>query len=475
MKTILSSVQNLAISIFIIVATTQCFASKSSWKNVISGSTDTLTNNNINNMQISFVPFFGTNGYQTDSVVTNLSINILAGYIHTVKVAEFGGLVNIVRKDAGNCQLAGIGNIVGNNSKGFQGAGIFNTAKTLNGTQIAGNVNYAYMASGLQISGLINHTSKGNPAQITGLVNNSGESAIFQIAGLANNAPVTDNFQIAGLVNNAKNGGKFQISGLVNNADTVSNMQLSGLVNNAGNINDVQIAGLVNNTGNETKVQIAGLINNAPGIKSAQLAGLVNNSGIVQGVQISGLLNYSKYFNGAQISLINIADSCNGVAIGVFNYIKNGYHKLEISADEMFYTNIAFRSGLKKFHTIIIAGIRPDQLNFPLWTYGVGAGSAIQLGENIDLDINLFFQNVVKGSFVENNYLYKVYLGLDKHINHKTSVFLGVTYNFLMTDRGQRYYNEYYSEIAPYTLSTYESRRFNLATWVGFKIGVRFF
>jgi hypothetical protein len=472
MNLIYSTSKKIIFSIGLVISLNSGFANEPDNNSQTLGSNDTVSHRN---MQISFVPYFGTDGTNTDNAVTDISINILAGYINSVNVAEFGGLVNIVRQNAGKCQIAGIGNVVGNNSSGFQAAGIFNTAKNLEGVQVAGNLNNAYHASGIQISGLVNQASKGSCIQLAGLVNNAGEAAIFQIAGLVNNTPKTDNFQIAGLVNNATDAGKFQISGLVNRAKITDNFQIAGLVNHSNIVKDAQIAGLANITLNATKVQISGLVNHAPFIESAQIAGLVNNSESVTGVQISGLINRAKYFKGAQIGVLNIADSCDGVPIGVLSFVKNGYHKLEIASDEVFYTNIAFRTGVKKFHTILTAGIRPDELNYPLWTYGAGVGTAVEMGSKTDLDINLYFQNVVKGSRVDNNYLYRFYTGIDRHFSRNISISLGLTYNFLVTDTWQPRYTEYYSDIAPYSFSENNSHRFNLKSWAGFKVGIRFF
>jgi hypothetical protein len=380
--------------------------------------------------QISFVPYVGTNGYLSDKTTNDISINILAGYVKEVRKAEFGGMLNMVREDAGKCQLAGVGNLVGGTATGLQGAGMFNMARKMNGIQVAGTLNYAGEASGIQVSGLVNHAGKGKCAQLAGWINNASEDASFQVAGLTNNAPMVESFQVAGLVNNTR----------------------------------------------ETRMQVAGLVNNASKIKGLQVAGLVNNCQQSDGTQISGLVNRASFFKGVQIGFLNIADSCSGTPIGVFSFVKNGYHKFEVSGDEMFYTNLAFRSGVTKFHTIITAGIKTDDLEKPLWTYGCGAGTSFKVNEKTLFDIDMLFQHVIKEDYVNNDYLYKICIGIDKTLWGKTSLAIGATYNFLVTDSRSDHHGEKYADIAPYhfTDKTFNNT-FNLKSWAGAKIALRFF
>lgn len=409
--------------------------------------------------QISFVPYFGTNGMHADSAITDLSINILAGYVYEVRSAEFGGLVNIVRRNVSSCQIAGLGNVVLGKAKGFQGAGTINIANTMEGVQVAGIINTTRNLSGIQIAGCVNNALKGSGSQMSGLVNNAGESSEFQIAGLANNAPVAK---------------LFQISGLLNNASRETGFQIAGLANNAKQADQFQIAGLVNNTRDTTNFQISGLVNNAPAIKSCQIAGLLNNSNEVTGVQLAGLVNRAKVVKGMQIGFINIADSCSGLPIGILNFVKNGYHKLELSTDEVFYANIAFRSGVQKFHGIITAGIQPDNFDQPLWTYGVGAGTSVKLSSRMLVDMDAIFQHIIVSNKVGNNYMYKFYVGADWQVFPKASLCFGITYNFLVTDSKDTHYQEFYSDISPYAFTDHSYRYFNLKTWAGFKVGIRF-
>lgn len=409
--------------------------------------------------QISFVPYFGTNG-MADSIVNDISLNILAGYVYEVRSLEIGSMFNIVKRNMQSCQLAGMGNVVFGKASGLQAAGIVNISNSMDGVQIAGTLNTVRHLKGIQISGLVNHTLTGCGIQIASMINNSCDSSEFQISGMINNAAMAKQFQISGMLNNVRTETEFQIAGLLNNAKTARQFQ---------------IAGMLNNTASPTNLQISGFINNARDIKSSQISGFLNNASTVNGVQVAGFLNRARNLKGVQIGFINIADTCSGVPIGILNFVKNGYHKLELSADEMFYTNIAYRSGIQKFHGIVSAGIRPDNFDKPLWTYGVGVGSSFNMSPKMLLDVDLMFQNVIKSHEVADNFLYKIYVGADWQVFPKASLFFGLSYNFLVTDTRDEHYSTHYSDIAPYTFTNQTHGRINLKTWAGFKAGIRLF
>ena len=70
--------------------------------------------------QISLLPYVGTNSIFSGNYANDYSFNIFAGYVYEVKKIELGGMVNIVRKNVSYIQVAGIGNIVGGETKGIQ-------------------------------------------------------------------------------------------------------------------------------------------------------------------------------------------------------------------------------------------------------------------------------------------------------------------------------------------------------------------
>jgi hypothetical protein len=349
--------------------------------------------------QVSFIPFFGTNGLQSPEITNTISLNILAGYNGGTTGIEIGGLVNIDRYEVKATQIAGIGNHGGETTQGVQIAGIYNISKIMTGTQIAGISNITQEFHGVQIAGINNHTPSGNAVQIGGLINLSNDKALFQLSGL---------------------------------------------------------------------------LNKTKSCRGTQIAGLINTSHEHTGSQIAGILNISHSVKGVQIGLINIADSLGGIPLGLINISRNGYRMFEISADELFGANLAFRSGVEKFHAIITAGIQPHNIAAPLWSYGVGAGTSQALSLRLLLDIDATFHHIMKESDAGNNHLYRFYAGVDRKLNSRFSLILGVSYNFLVTDSQQPGYRDNYSDIAPYEFTDSNPGNANLKSWAGVKIGLRF-
>ena len=318
-----------------------------------------------------------------------------AGQRNPAAVAPYG-LVNIFNNPAPGAQVAAIGNITRYRSSGFQCSGIFNTAKEHYGAQVAGIINTAGKISGIQIGGLVNTSGNGNCVQLAGLVN----TARSDTSARGSRQP----------------------------------LQVSGLVNTSYGAN-AQIAGIGNIDLSPAEVQVAGIFNRCSSSTGSQIAGIANICSGSRGVQVAGIVNRCSYFRGAQIGLINIADSCNGVQVGLLNIVRvKGYMKLEISGDEMFYTNIGFRSGVRKLHAIASIGIKPDDLNGPLWNTGLGMGTMFALSSRTSLSIDAMHYQVYYGHHCGENYLTRLNVGIDQAISPKISLYSGLTFNLLVTD-----------------------------------------
>ncbi len=256
-----------------------------------------------------------------------------------IRKFEAGGAINIVRTDASGCQLAGAGNIVGGTSSGFQGAGAFNVARTASGLQAAGAVNIAFDKAPLQIAGAFN----------------SARNSALQLSGAINISIDTANVQLSGAMNISKES-KVQISGAVNMAQA-SAVQLSGAVNIASKSATIQITSAVN------------------------IAGKTN-------VQLS-TINIAKHVKSLQLGVINISDSCTGIPLGLFSYVRSGYHRLEASIDESSFATIAYRSGVQRFHTFFEAGITTKHMPNRLFTWGYGIGTSLGKTPKMLVDIDL--------------------------------------------------------------------------------------
>lgn len=362
-------------------------------------------------VQVSFLPFIGTNDRLSGNIINDYSINLLGGYSLGTRQIELGFFFNMDRGDVSWLQIAGFGNLVGRNVYGIQAAGFANV--------------------------------------------NGGETKAIQLAGFAN----------------------------TNLGETIG-VQLAGFANtNLKSVNGVQVAGFGNVTiGNSRGVQVAGLGNVQVGdYRGSQIAGLTNiATEKISGSQIAALYNHGRQVRGTQIGLINYADTLGGIPIGLLSIVKTGYHKIELSADEIFYTNLAFRTGVRKFHTMISAGFKPQQSINPsdtsVWTFGYGIGTARKLSRWLYLDLDLSSQHVNRGSFTNAlSLLNKAYVGLDFQIAKKFSIATGVTLNGYMTRTTYADYPQLFTDFTPNIFYNENlNPDINLKMWLGGKVALRF-
>lgn len=320
-------------------------------------------------------------------------------------------------------------------------SGFFNVVRdSVKGVQLAGLVNADWNSSGkISAAGLFNithHQSRG--VHLAGLGNLTlGEQKGPHAAGLFNLA-----------------------------TQDVQGVQAAGLLNfTAGKMKGAQMSGLLNFSTRETK--------------GAQVSGLINVAATrMKGAQVSGLLNYATRIHGTQLGMINISDSIKGVPIGFFSFVLKGYHKIEVSADEIFYTNVAFRTGVHRFYNIFTAGAKPDTFegDKTLWTFGYGVGTAPRLNRWISLNVDLTANQVVQGNSIEKvNMINKIFIGVELEPIKKVAVVAGITLNGYVTDTTYKEYPTLFTNYTPNFIydRTYDNDM-NLKMWWGAKIGLRF-
>ncbi len=158
-------------------------------------------------MQFSLLPVLGTNGVLGGKVSNNFSLNLIAGYGHSLNGVEIGGVLNMERANMRGTQIAGVSNLIGERMTGVQIAGVSNT-NLLNGkgVQISGVTNSSGVFEGTQIAGTYNyvkHTMRG--FQASGTINYAGELNGVQL-GVINIAKKVDKGVMIGLLNFAGNG-----------------------------------------------------------------------------------------------------------------------------------------------------------------------------------------------------------------------------------------------------------------------------
>jgi hypothetical protein len=372
------------------------------------------------NFQVSVFPFVGTNHRLSGSVYNHISLNVYGGYARGLNGFEAGGIFNVEKENVRGFQVAGLLNIVGDSLKGTQAAGLIN---------ITGN-----SAEGFQAAGLMNI--------------NEGRQKGFQAAGLMNISGKTTGTSAAGMMNIARN---------------VKGVQLAGMANISDTLHGAAIAGMFNKTGRSVNgVQLAGMFNSADlGTTRAQIAGLFNKASFVRGVQIAPF---------------NFADTASGVPLGLLSFVKKGLHQMEISADEVCYTNLSFRTGVQKFYNIVSVG-----MNFgptaPLWQIGYGAGTSFRIKNKLNSDVTITGHHLSKGGFyIAASDLYRLYLGLEYKIGKKFSIAGGPTLNWYFADALPEAYKVTYRHIGPSPLyDRTDSDDYNNKVWIGWRCALRFF
>ena len=339
--------------------------------------------------QVSFLPFVGSNHVASGLITNRVSVNLLAGYSEGTRGLELGGMLNIDRNNMDGVQLGGFGNIVGNKTTGLQVGGFFNiNGGSLHGWQMAG------------FSNVVMDTIKG--VQLAGFANTlRGPMYGPQISGFANfTSQNVDGLQISGFSNIALGDVKFaQVSGFANfGAGDVKMVQGAGFTNVAlGDVDFAQVSGFAN------------YANNVGGLQASGLANIV--SGKNDGVQAAGLLNYAGELNGIQVAAFNICDTVSaGVPIGILSFVRKGYHSFEFSADEIFWGNLYFKTGVRKFYNILAAGLSNDAVHG-----GYGLGSQISFTDRLKLSMDLTTSFVFhqERPLEDNGFLFKFSPKLD--------------------------------------------------------------
>ena len=389
-------------------------------------------------VQFSVVPGVGTNGKLSGVTKVDYSINLLGGFNGGVRVAEVGALFNIDWDSVSYFQAAGIFNAVGGPQRGAQFAGFTNLNNDkFKGAQFAGFLNVVRQDIG--------------GAQFAGFGNFMGDSSkAVQAAGFGNFASHSSGgTQLAGFGNFAGNG---YLGG-----------QIAGFGNFAGNTyQGGQIAGFGNFAGkNSSGTQIAGFMN-------------VADSNYTGG-QIAGFINVAQKIKGTQLGFININDSIEGVPIGFFTFSRKGLHQLEISANEVFPVNLAFKTGTNQFYNIFSTGTRFDSGSAPTWNIGYGIGTSVRTSPRSRIFFDLQTLGLHRGGTgFDGSSLNKLTVSYHFNIWDKVAIAAGPSMNVLVTNSTSTSTADYGS-LAPYNFYEHNSGSVNTQMWVGGHLALRFF
>lgn len=401
---------------------------------------------------ISLFPPVSSNGTNAGNCINQFSVNLISGYSAGLAGIEIGGIANTERDFVRGAQFSGFLNFVNGEFTGFQYAGFANFNRDISrGFQFAGFANFNYAeANGVLASGFANFTN--------------GKSLAIQLAGFANFCEDVEGVQASGFANVVKGNGKvLQFSGF-------SNIIL-------GEVNGIQMAGFLNySKAKMQKLQAAGFLNLAmDDAKGTQLAGFSNiTNGNLDGTQISGFLNVAKKVNGLQLGTINIADSIeSGIPIGFLSIVKHGYREFEVSFGETLNAQAAFKIGVEKFYNIFAIGTQFLNSDYS-WAVGYGIGTHLANTDKYKLQLELVSYHINKGSGWTNVYndLQQAKITYMKKVNNHFGVFIGPTFNLLITDNMTTDRQAFYTDFAPYSMYSHHGTNTTLNGWIGLTAGI---
>lgn len=319
-----------------------------------------------------------------------------------------------------------------------------------------------------------------NGVEFGGLVNtNLGKVTGAQFAGIANiNLKETTGIMFGGIANVVKDSSNSVCFAGISNVIGKSAMGLhfagiNNLVN--GNFLGAQFGGISNTiNGTALGAQFAGINNVSNGnFTGLQVAGISNiTNGDLVGAQLS-LINTAKNIKGFQLGLINIAESYEkGVPLGLFSFVKNGFHAIEVSGGESIYGNLSFKMGVEQLYTIYKVGYAANNGQNSV-TYGLGLGSMKSLTDKAYISLDVTANHVVQPTFSPRiEFLARADAAFRYHLNDHIGFFAGPSFNVYVSEYVIDSPNKGLNE--PYTL--YQDNWWNnegsTSLWIGANAGL---
>jgi len=216
-----------------------------------------------------------------------------------------------------------------------------------------------------------------------------------------NIVPDSFKYPLVGFINIANGNQKNPQAGFINlNEKALTGMQL-GYVNTVGGDFKGFQGGFINTVSGSVTGPQVGFINTVAGVGQGIQTGFVNTVGNnFQGIQTGfinttlgdfkgaeiGFINSSKKLNGLQVGFINYTDTVeSGIPIGFLSIVrKGGYKAFELSANELYPLNLAFKIGVPYFYTSFNLSYNYNLNN--KFSNGFGIGSHIKLSERAFLN-----------------------------------------------------------------------------------------
>lgn len=268
-------------------------------------------------------------------------------------------------------------------------------------------------------------------------------------------------FNILGGYSNGVSG--FEAAGVFNlTRNYVKGFQLAGIANiGADTVNGVQAAGVFN----FCRKQLNGL----------QFSFVANIAkGNCHGVQFAGLMNYAPT-PGFQFGIINIADTNNGLPLGVFNIIKGGYYAFSITTDDLLFYSLLIRMGTHSLYSIV--GISGRQAGDSLsWGINYGLGSHISYKKRLGMDLELLTSVININKRFDETTVSKVSLSpkISFLLSKKLRITAGPSANMLIAKTHDSIVGSYIDQVTPAGRWHYSSVNTRFETWIGCNASLEF-
>ena len=318
----------------------------------------------------------------------------------------------------------------------------------------------------------------GSNGKLSGKVNN--HATLNLLAGYSDGVSGVEIGGVLNLVRKDMIG--MQIGGVGNVVgEEVKGLQIGGLFNSSRQqMRGTQIAGFLNLVKDTVSgLQISGAINQGKLVRGVQLSGLLNLARErTSGVQISGFLNYTKRLSGIQIGIINVADTVeNGVNIGLFNFVRKGFHQLELVHDDVMHSQLYFKTGTHRFYTILGAGMKFRQ-NETLWSYSYGFGTQWKLGKKgkwyTGTEVRSTAVQLTETWISSLNQVNDVSQTLGYQLTPRLSVNAGPTLHLYLSSYLNPESGELGLDLATAPFLDLVSNETLVQMWVGYQLGFRF-
>ena len=153
---------------------------------------------------------------------------------------------------------------------------------------------------------------------------------------------------------------------------------------------------------------------------------------------------------------------------------KNLFEQFEISASEGFNLLASEKIGSKKLYGIVAIGTQCFSEDYK-WGFGIGAGT--QLFEKKDFSSNFEFvtYHINENEIWTDSYngLQQLKLSFSKDLSNRFSVFVGPSFNLLVTRNKTEYGTPFDSTFAPYEIFKNTGDKSTLRGWIGLTAGLR--